>query len=497
MVVAIATLAAIALLIADVAGLTLLRSYLLNRVDHQLSMSAAGMTRPHGPPPPVPGPRPDFLRNPDNEIWVRVFDGSGTPLESGDAAASGTGDAPALGSFDSLRAHLGGQPYTVDGTGGGSWRVLVAQRRDGQTVVVAQSLGQLSATAERLLAIDVAVSLLVLLLLSSAAASVVRIGLTPLTRMQTTAEHIAAGDLSRRVTDVDPHTEAGRLGLALNAMLARIQRALHDRTASEQRLRQFLADASHELRTPLTSIQGFAELYRRGGVRTTAELDEVMGRIEAEAARMGVLVGDLLLLARLDEERPLERGEVDLFAIATDTVRDASARTPQRRVCVEELDGADPQAGPPAVHGDEARLRQVAANLLGNALTHTPADADVVVRVGRYLAAGPADPDAVVVGAPLPEDAEVAVLEVADTGPGMAPEQASRAFERLYRADASRQRGTGGAGLGLSIVAAIVTAHGGRVELCTGPGVGTRFRVMLPAITEYVASLAPHPSGTK
>ena len=491
MVVAIAALAAVALVVADVTGLVLLRSYLLGRLDHQLAASVANLTRPHGgPPPAVPSPRPAGLRSPDADVWVYLYDGTGRLVDSGGDAAN-SGQAPELGGYQSLRAHAGGEAYTVRAPGHGAWRVAVAQRTDGGTAAVALSLAPVTAVSDRLLAIDVAVSGLVLLLLASAAASVVRIGLTPLTRMEATAQQIAAGDLSLRITDTDPHTEAGRLGRALNVMLGRIQSALADRTASEQRLRQFLADASHELRTPLTSIRGFAELYRRGGTPPGPELDEAMGRIESEAARMAVLVGDLLLLARLDEERPLERHEVDLFAVAADTVRDARARTLQGEVLLAELDAVDPQAGPPVVLGDEARLRQVAANLVSNALTHTPPGTRIVVRVGRCAAgwldgpaaAGPAPAEArVVVGPRTAPECSVAVLEVTDSGPGMAPEQAARAFERLYRADPSRQRGTGGAGLGLSIVAAIVSAHGGRVELRTAPGAGTRFRVVLPAV---------------
>ena len=322
MVVAIAALAGVALVVADVAGLTLLRSYLLNRLDGQLAMSISGFAHSRGGPPPgMSGPRPAYLRNPDTDLLVYVYDAKGRLLANGD----GSGTVPPPAPYPDLRAHLGGRAYTVDTADAGSWRVMVSGRTDGRTIVAALSLNQVTATGNRLVAIDIGVSSLVLLVLAAAAATVVRIGLTPLTEMEATAEQIAAGDLSRRITDIDPHTEAGRLGLALNVMLGRIQAALHDRTMSEQRLRQFLADASHELRTPLTSIQGFAELYRRGGARPGAELDEAMGRIEAEAARMGVLVGDLLLLAGLDEERPLERAEVDLFAVAADTVRDARA----------------------------------------------------------------------------------------------------------------------------------------------------------------------------
>jgi two-component system OmpR family sensor kinase len=489
MVVAIATLAAIALIVADAAGLALLHSYLLNRVDHQLTTSAAALGRPRGTAPPLPGPRPNFPHDPDSDIRLVLYDANGRIMQTGGDNAT---QAPALGSFSEIRAHLGGRPYTVS-VPGGSWRVIVTARPHGTLLAIAVSLGQVTGTARRLMAIDVAVTALVLLLLASAAASVVRIGLLPLTDMEASAERIAAGDLSARISTTDPHTESGRLGLALNAMLARIQAALADRTASERRLRQFLADASHELRTPLTSIQGFAELYRRGGAQPGPELDEAMSRIEAEAARMAVLVADLLLLARLDQERPLERAEVDLFAIAADTVRDARARAPHRWVRLAEFELPPAAEGaefaPPAVCGDEARLRQVATNLVANALQHTPPGARVTLRVGRATAGAlPAEPEnappPVTVGPDLDPSTAVAILEVFDTGPGMTADQAERAFERLYRTDLSRQRGSGGAGLGLSIVAAIVGAHGGRVELRTAPGAGSAFRVVLPAVVE-------------
>jgi two-component system OmpR family sensor kinase len=262
-------------------------------------------------------------------------------------------------------------------------------------------------------------------------------------------------------------------------MLAQIEAALADRTASEQRLRQFLADASHELRTPLTSIQGFAELYRRGGAPPGPAMDEAMARIEPEADRMALLVADLMLLARLDQERPLERHPVDLLALAADAVRDAHARMPGRSITLDCDDDAFGAEGPATVPGDEARLRQVATNLLANALQHTPGDTAITVRVGR--SARPAAEPTTVVGTGPAAGTPLAVLEVTDTGPGLDADQAARVFERLYRADASRQRASGGAGLGLAIVAAIVVAHGGRVELRTRRGAGAAFRVLLPA----------------
>jgi two-component system OmpR family sensor kinase len=250
-------------------------------------------------------------------------------------------------------------------------------------------------------------------------------------------------------------------------MLGRIERSFRAQQASEEqaraseeRMRRFVADASHELRTPLTSIRGFAELHRQGAVHGREETGRIMQRIEAEATRMGLLVEDLLQLARLDQQRPLTLGPVDLAELAGDAVHDARAVQPDRPVSLlldESLTDA------PVVNGDEARLRQVIGNLVTNALTHTPVDARVTVR----LSEDPADPG-------------VVVLAVRDEGPGLAPADAERVFERFYRADSSRTRAAGGTGLGLSIVASLVAAHGGRVQLITAPGEGATFAVRLP-----------------
>jgi len=223
-------------------------------------------------------------------------------------------------------------------------------------------------------------------------------------------------------------------------------------------MRRFVGDASHELRTPLTTIRGFAELYRQGAASDAAAVQRLMGRIESESARMGLLVEDLLLLARLDAQRPLEREPVDLLTVASDAVHDAKAVAPQRVVRLEVLEGP----GTPEVMGDEGRLRQVLSNLVTNALTHTPQDTAVTVRVGTL--------------------AEQVVLEVADDGPGLSGEDASRVFERFYRTDTSRTRASGGTGLGLSIVAALVSAHGGSVSVDSQPGQGATFRVLLPHV---------------
>jgi two-component system OmpR family sensor kinase len=267
----------------------------------------------------------------------------------------------------------------------------------------------------------------------------------------------------------------------MNVMLDRVEREIAARAQSEARMRRFLADASHELRTPLTSVRGFAELYRRGGTPPGPPLDEAMRRIEDEAGRMGVLVDDLLTLAHLDEERPMDSHPVDLLEIAADTIRDARARVPDRQV---RLAGLGPSLAPVVVVGDEARLRQVPANLVANALAHTPPDAKITVRVGVAEAASA---PAVAVGAKRP--GLMGVIEVSDTGPGIPPAHVPHIFERLYRVSQSRSRAEGGAGLGLAIVAAIVRAHGGRVELApsgTTTGAereaetGAVFRVLLP-----------------
>jgi two-component system OmpR family sensor kinase len=259
-------------------------------------------------------------------------------------------------------------------------------------------------------------------------------------------------------------------------MLARIERSFRAQQASEEqarasetRMRRFVADASHELRTPLTSIRGFAELYRQGAAGSPEETARLMQRIESEGSRMGVLVEDLLQLARLDQQRPLTITPVDLAEVAGDAVHDARAVQPDRPINLH-LDESLSEV--PVVLGDEARLRQVVGNLVTNALVHTPRTAPVTVRISDEPAAGDASADG--------DDGGVVVLQVADQGPGMAPEDAARVFERFYRADPSRARTAGGTGLGLAIVSALVAAHGGTVHLDTAPGRGAAFTVRLP-----------------
>jgi two-component system OmpR family sensor kinase len=320
-------------------------------------------------------------------------------------------------------------------------------------LVVAIPLADVDHTLHHLLLVELFVASGVLITLAGLAWLVVKLGLRPLEQMQETAGAIAAGDLSQRIEHTDEHTEVGRLGIALNEMLHQIEAAFDERAASEARLRRFVADASHELRTPLTSIRGYAELFRRGAADRPEDLAKTMRRIEEEAARMGILVDDLLLLARLDQGRPLERRPVDLTKLAADAVYDARAIAPDRPIDYTPN-------GAIVVEGDEARLRQVLANLLQNANRHTPPETPVHVTVNMH--------------------ADDAVIEVRDEGPGIAHEEAARVFERFWRTDPSRARTSGGVGLGLAIVAAIAEAHGGTASVETTVGYGATFRVRLP-----------------
>jgi two-component system, OmpR family, sensor kinase len=284
---------------------------------------------------------------------------------------------------------------------------------------------------------------------------IIRLGLRPLAKMGAVAQDIAAGDLTRRVEPATSKTEIGRLGLALNGMLSQIEAGFAERTESNRRLRRFVADASHELRTPLTSIRGYSEMLRRGASKSRTDSELARRRIEEESIRMTGLVDDMLVLARLDQGRPLEQAPVDLAAIARDALADAHAVAPQREISLTSN-------GPVIVSGDDTRLRQVLGNLVRNALVHTPQNSSIEIAVST-------------------EDS-VGRISVADHGPGLGTEDMNRIFEPFYRADPSRSRDSGGSGLGLSIVSAVVTAHGGRVKVSETNGGGATFEVELPLV---------------
>jgi two-component system, OmpR family, sensor kinase len=468
---ALLAFASVALIAFGTASGVILQHSLMARVNQQLGDTVAAAIahdRPRGhpgPSPSVPGLPTDFR--------VYFFHSDGTsPLEL--PANAGATNGPALPAMNlaSVRQR-GSRPFTMgDTTTDGRWQVEVVPNPWGGTVAVAASLSATQDTVGRLAGIELVCGSILLALLAVTATIVVKIGLRPLTRIEHTAQAIAEGELDLRVADTDRRTETGRLGAALNVMLSRISAALTDSAQSERRLRRFVADASHELRTPLTSIRGFAELYRCGGAARPADVERLMARIESESTRMGLLVEDLLTLARLDHERSLDLSEVDLLVLAADAVHDAQAGAPDRRICLDAPHGA--------VHviGDEHKLRQVVTNLVANAVTHTPVATPITVSV-RQERTHPCLDAAATAGGELPRSARFAVLEVVDEGPGIPEAERARVFDRFYRADQARSRTNGGSGLGLAITAAILEAHSGRIEMNTVPGSGTSFRVLL------------------
>jgi two-component system, OmpR family, sensor kinase len=509
---AVLALVLIALGAISIGGIILLRNYLLGPIDaallgsqHDAQHVAERCLSPGLSPCPFGA----------NAVMIDWLTTSGqlehlvVPVQPQFAVMPSTSNlspGPVIPANSGWAAGLAGHTVTVPATsGGGHWRLtafptqfinsVTGQTTTG-TIIVGQDVSSVYRTLDGLALIDLIVSAVVLVALAIIGIAIVRSSLRPLTDIELTAEAIAEGDLSRRVPDRDPRTEVGRLGRSLNAMLAQVEAAFHAREQSEaaarwseERMRQFVADASHELRTPLTAIRGYAEYYRqRGGATgngarhaaptsaepgldadgrlTEPDVDRIMQRVEQESARMGVLVEDMLLLARLDQQRPIERRPVDMLTLAADAVQDARMIAPSREIELTVGNG-------PAfiVLGDEARLRQVISNLMSNALSHTPDGTPIDVRI---LAHGPDG------RLPVPN----VTLEVDDHGPGLSREQAERVFERFYRADQARRRKTGGAGLGLAIVRALVGAHGGSTGVDTAPGDGATFWIRLPLAAE-------------
>lgn len=445
-------LVALALVVTNVALASAFESDLVRRTDTELLDTA---NRPIFGGRGGRGPGGMGELEPLSDLYIAAADRDGTGLTR---LGRGLDEGQSPPEVDPRQLVAGvGRPFTTGSTDGeGSWRaVALTGRVEGGLLVVATELDQVEATLTRMRLIQLLGSVAVLAALASVLWWVLRLGVRPLVAMAATADEIAAGDLSRRVVSVDERTEAGRLGVAFNSMLTEIEQAFGEREASEARLRQFAADASHELRTPLTSIRGYADLWQAGGLREPGQLDQAMRRLSAEGRRMSTLVEDLLLLARLDQQRPVERRPVRLDLLASDGVSDALAVEPDRPIHLAAV--------PVGVEGDELRLRQVVANLVTNARVHTPPGTriDVCVAVEGLQAR----------------------LDVTDQGPGMAPAVAEHVFERFFRGDSSRIRTTGGSGLGLSIVDAITRAHGGKVSVTSTEGHGSRFTVQLPLAT--------------
>lgn len=460
------------------------RSFLFNQLDQQAQtgmtyishdLDCTGANVPGYPPPTfgchfggpgTPGPAGTLpagsfgFRRDSNGAEV------GTPVYTYSVTPAGIAEQPTH--FPKLPARIPpDQPITVGSTDGSGVQFRVLSEPTGSepgTTIIAIPLNEVDQTLHRLFAIEALVIAGVLAALAALSWWVVRLGLRPLDRIANTAGAIAGGDLSQRVTTANPHTEVGRLGLALNAMLAQIERAFHEREASENRLRRFLADASHELRTPLAAIRGYAELFRLGATSEPEETASAMQRIEDEAKRMGDLVENLLTLARLDQVPQAAREPVDLSKLVADAARDARVTAPDRVVSFD----ADGEA---TVMGDSAQLRQVLSNLVRNALVHTPAGTPVDLRVTR--------------------EGEEAVVDVRDYGTGLPTEDPTLLFERFWRADPGRGRGAAGAGLGLSIVRAIVEAHGGRVAAANATPTGASFTVRLPVVASAHDTAAP------
>jgi two-component system, OmpR family, sensor kinase len=558
MVTAVLALTAVALAAISIAGISVLKNYLLNQSDQTLQSYRHGAQNAVGEYVSS-GPLQDPYSNQAYVIWIpsggqpvavlQQVQGGGFHPGTGFPSTQQVLPAPQIPDSTAWLAANDNHELTVPAqSGGGRWRVFIeaatAQNANGLftpgTMIVAVDVTSVYSAIGQLTYLDLVVSGLLLLVILIVGIAVVRASLRPLTDIEKTAGAIAAGDLTRRVPDLDARTEVGRLAQSLNAMLAQIEMAFDARAESEfaarkseERMRQFVADASHELRTPLTAIRGFAEYYRQRGGATEnpgaaaslppggdaaaagagprhgsnaepaermgsgplprADLDRIMQRVEQESSRMGGLVEDMLLLARLDQQRPLELGTVDMLTLAADAVHDARMVAPDRSINLTVGSGAAL-----LVLGDEARLRQVIGNLINNAISHTPEGSAVEVRVrlgsldewrsaaaaARRAAANRAGQGAFAVASPNIQAFPAVVFEIADQGPGLTQAQAEHVFERFYRADQARTRQSGGAGLGLAIVAALVAAHGGNVWVESPPGGGAIFRIAIPLAPE-------------
>jgi len=445
---------------------TVLSRYLTDQLDTQLQVTASQVV-----PQAVYAYRETGQAYLPNDYYILAFfpELGSRPLVSGTTTEKY--GIPAITAYTFAQGSMPSGVFTVDGVQDGSggtseWRAqsFSFSFQDGSQITgyVALPLAPVQQTVAQIQRILIVTTLALTVLGATIGYVAIRRSLRPLHTIERTAARIADGDLSQRVPQAPVTTEVGSLARSLNTMLAQIEQSFDAQEASEARMRRFVSDASHELRTPLATVRGYGELYRMGALTTPDAMDDTMRRIEDSATRMGTLVNDLLALARLDEGRPIRSDPVDLVTLARDSVDDLHALDPSRTVRLTALDGVSRPA-PVTVTGDEDRLRQVLTNLIGNVAQHTPAG------TAAEIAVGPG------------EDPEQVVLEVRDHGPGIPADQAGRVFERFYRADSSRNRSSGGSGLGMAIVAAIVAAHRGTVSVHETDGGGLTVRAVLPA----------------
>ena len=455
------SLSAAGLVVAGVVTYTSLRSFLVDRVDNTVTGSAqaiAGSLERGRPGPGGPsGLNAIGAANPG--IYVGSIDAAGNVRWAPIGTRPGETPPPEPELSEAAALFVGeGRTVTAKAVRGSTrFRARLEPLFGDHTLIVAAPLDDVDDTLRQLLVIELLVALVVVGGILALGLSLVRVGLRPLARIEATAATIAAGDLSQRVENDDPRTEVGRLGGTLNTMLGQIEQAFDERTASEQRLRRFVADASHELRTPLASVRAYAELFDRGARERPDDLERAMTGIQRESHRMGLLVDDLLLLARLDQGRPLARDPVALVDVARDAVEAARMLGPDRTIDLEA-------PGPVDVEGDSEQLRQILDNLLANVRAHTPPGTPATVGVVR--------------------EGDLAVVEVVDSGSGLSDDQLAHAFERFYRGDASRSRDVGGAGLGLAIAAAIAESHGGSATVANvgrDGASGLTVRILIPA----------------
>jgi two-component system OmpR family sensor kinase len=462
-------LSAMGFLASDVAAQTLMRSYLTQQMDSEL-LSVAGGSFPRVERAGIAREARESQSDDDGDE-----DQPNVPLQRVPTSISLTLIGPAgivLGQIGGdlnsteITSYLqsltpeqvikrGNKPFTIEAPQS-DFRVIAQRLPTGLgTVVVAQSFEDIDRTLLRLQGLFILIGLVMILFIALASRKVITVGLRPLATVEATAERIAEGDLTARLPDIKPNTEVGRLVNTLNMMLGRIEESFAARVDSESKLRRFVADASHELRTPITAIRGFAELHRQGAVTGEEKTKELIGRIENESKRMGSLVEDLLLLARLDQSREMKAEPVDLSKLVSDAVESARAAGPNH---VVNFSNSDDEI---YALGDNDRIHQVVANLLANARTHTPAGTKIDVSVIQS------------------EDG--VRIRIADNGPGLSEKDQSRIFERFYRADASRVRTDGeGTGLGLSIVDAVMRAHAGQVSVESELGKGAAFTLFFP-----------------